>query len=134
MIENDIVNKVEEYYKEKLLMHGPIPQGVDWKDLESQSVRFAVLRKLFLEEKSFFSLADLGCGYGAFYDFLQEMDGVNLTYYGYDIAVEMIDQAIKQHALSMNTRFIHLQKDMLNIQPADYFIASGIFNVKLAFG
>ena len=132
---NTIIQSVNRYYREKLLEYGPTPQGVDWKDQKSQYLRFMAISKLFSEEEMSFSIADLGCGYGAFYDYLVEVNPGNVDYYGYDIAKEMIEQAAKLHsaATCFDAEFITLQEDMTNLKEVDYFVASGIFNVKLNF-
>ena len=37
---NDFLFNVDKYYSNKLSEHGIVPNGVDWKDKESQYLRF----------------------------------------------------------------------------------------------
>ena len=124
-----IEHKVQEYYDEKLRAHGATARGVDWKSPESQELRFAQLVKL-IDATSRFSINDYGCGYGALVDFLAR-SGYDFLYTGFDISTEMIAQAEALHAHTDEIRFIS-GRDQL--APADYTVASGIFNVKLNTG
>ena len=87
----EIKNKVSEYYSEKLNEWGPVPQGVDWNSRESQEIRFEQLLKVCDVSKPF-SINDLGCGYGALYDFMAG-GGYDFEYHGYDLSEVMIEKA-----------------------------------------
>ena len=67
---DNIQSEVRNYYDQKILSFGATPQGVDWNGEESQNIRFSQLIKLFEDENSF-TVLDLGCGYGSFYEFLK---------------------------------------------------------------
>ena len=70
---------------------------------------------------------DLGCGYGAFYDYLVSR-GVSLAFFrGYDVSADMLAEA-RRRVRAPNVEFVH--RSLLD-QPADYGFASGIFNVRL---
>jgi len=69
---SELLNSVATYYAKKLAEHGATPRGVDWNAQESQLNRFVQLCKVIAPEKSFFSLNDLGCGYGALLDYLRD--------------------------------------------------------------
>ena len=124
-----IEQQVQEYYDEKLRAHGATARGVDWKSPESQELRFAQLVKL-IDATGRFSINDYGCGYGALVDFLAR-SGYDFLYTGFDISTEMIAQAEALHTHTDEIRFIS-GRDQL--APADYTVASGIFNVKLNTG
>ena len=64
-----LLSEVATYYSEKLAEHGETPRGVDWNGEESQALRFGQLCKI-IDPSKHFSINDLGCGYGALYDFL----------------------------------------------------------------
>jgi cyclopropane fatty-acyl-phospholipid synthase-like methyltransferase len=66
--------KASASYTQKILTHGPIPQGVDWSREESQRIRFEQLCKVIVatEDEPFSILLDYGCGYGALIDFLRQ--------------------------------------------------------------
>ena len=120
-----VLDKIEEYYSDKLRTHGPVPAGVDWNSLESQQLRFNQLLKCV--DKPFSgSLLDYGCGYGALLDIMKkEIEG--LDYFGFDISKEMIEAAIKKFGSNESIHWLH----ELGNQQFDYLVASGLFNVRL---
>ena len=123
----DFLSDVSGYYSEKLARHGETPRGVDWNGVESQTLRFEQLSKI-INTTNPFSINDLGCGYGAYYDFLNT-DLRSFTYCGIDISHNMIRAAKGRYQDRNDVRFI------VSSEPdhvADYGIASGIFNVRLA--
>jgi len=122
----DLLNDVARYYSEKLAEHGHTPRGVDWNSEESQVVRFEQLCKVIAPEQPIFSLNDLGCGYGALLDYLQDKHPSN-QYLGVDVSAEMVQAAIQRHAAAPHARFITASEPE---QVADYGVASGIFNVR----
>ena len=119
--------EVGRYYSERLVEHGASPQGVDWNSAESQRLRFAQLLRI-CDERQDFSLNDIGCGYGAFLDYLVER-GKRCDYLGVDIAAPMIAKAEELHRGRAGCRF--LASDRAD-RRAEYCVASGIFNVKLS--
>lgn len=129
MIQNDylhFLNPIADYYDEKLKKYGGTPKGVDWNNAESQLLRFEQLSKIIMPAESF-SINDIGCGYGAYYDYLKTQYS-NFFYTGIDISGDMIKCATSRHAQDKSAQF------MLSYQPqriADYSIASGIFNIRL---
>jgi SAM-dependent methyltransferase len=120
------LSQVAAYYAGKLAAHGATPQGVDWNSHESQQLRFQQLHRICAGGDSF-SVIDYGCGYGAFLDYLQARGFVGV-YQGFDIAEEMIRAARDRHRLQDRCEFV-AEPDRL--QPADFVVASGVFNVKL---
>ena len=123
----DLLNEVARYYSGKLAEYGETPQGVDWNGKESQLVRFEQICKIIVNPIIPFSVNDLGCGYGALLNFLQERYPY-LTYYGIDVLDAMIHAAQSRHMAYANIRFINAaEPDTI----ADYSMASGIFNVRL---
>jgi SAM-dependent methyltransferase len=74
------------------------------------------------------TVADLGCGYGALFGFLDERLGRRLaSYAGYDINEAML-AAARDHVRDPRARFAHASQPD---EVADYAFASGLFNVKL---
>jgi len=117
---------VAEYYAGKLAEHGDTPRGVDWNGPESQALRFAQLSKLLPAEAPF-SVNDLGCGYGAFYEHLASQFS-GFSYVGWDVSPEMVSAARARFGQAANARF---EAGSAPLAPADFGVASGIFNVKL---
>ena len=122
----DPLADIADYYSGKLAEHGPSPRGVDWNGAESQQLRFEQLRRV-LQEPADFSLHDLGCGYGAFCDFL-ETHCRNFQYHGHDISPAMIEAAKRRRGSKTYATFSVGGRPG---NPADYAVASGIFNVRL---
>jgi SAM-dependent methyltransferase len=126
---NNLINKVANYYTNKILIHGETPQGVDWNSEEGQRLRFDKLSTLFptiIDKK--ITISDLGCGYGAFLDYLNSFIPGKFSYIGYDISPEMIRKAVSKFDKFYDCEFIN---NSSFISSSDYILASGIFNVSL---
>lgn len=124
---DDLLSEVAGYYTDKLTQHGVTPRGVDWNGEESQTLRFKQLCKIIDAKRIPFSLNDLGCGYGALYDFLTQ-DYSTFSYCGVDVSEGMVRAAEERYQGRSGARFVHSSKPD---QVADYGVASGIFNVRL---
>ena len=121
---DNIQSEVRNYYDQKILSFGATPQGVDWNGEESQNIRFSQLIKLFEDENSF-TVLDLGCGYGSFYEFLNN-HFEKFSYKGYDLSANMIEAAkIKYPKANFENTSVICEK-------FDYIVSSGIFNVRQA--
>jgi SAM-dependent methyltransferase len=122
--------EIAAYYSEKLAIHGETARGVDWNGEESQTTRFEQLCKIFdtkNQSQDNLSLNDIGCGYGALYDFLRSRNQ-DPSYRGVDISKAMVQAARRRHADELKA---HFQVLSLPTEEADYGVASGIFNVRL---
>lgn len=122
----ELLTEVAEYYSSKLAQHGETPRGVDWNGEESQTLRFEQLCKI-VDTSNPFSVNDLGCGYGAFYDFLAHRSE-SFSYSGFDVSEDMIRAAERRYQDRNQARFVLSSEP---VQVADYGVASGIFNVRL---
>jgi SAM-dependent methyltransferase len=123
--QTDLLNKVSDYYSGKIRAHGATPQGVDWRDEQSQNLRFTRLLDLIDREDDTSAISELGCGYGAFATYLRRNGRPN-NYFGSDISADMIEAARLIHGESPQTYFKQGEEPC----DADYVFASGIFNVK----
>lgn len=121
-----IQDKVVEYYTDKLRAYGATSQGVDWNGPESQFLRFAQLARV-LEKKSDVSILDFGCGYGSLISYLEELELKRYSYYGFDLSVEMLEEAKKKY----EGDHINFSDKLASIPNVDYTVASGLFNVRL---
>lgn len=117
---------VDAYYSQKIAAHGCVPVGVDWNSTESQELRFEQLLRICSSQESF-SINDYGCGYGALCGYLHAHD-LAADYRGCDISQEMIAHARAQYPERPGIRFAVTDSPA---EPADYTVASGIFNVRL---
>jgi SAM-dependent methyltransferase len=124
-----ILETVAHYYAERLRRFGSTPQGVDWNSADSQTLRFGRLLQV-LDGDGDVSINDYGCGYGALVDYIGGT-GRRVTYCGFDISEPMIEAARARHAGNTWCSFV---ADPTRLLPADYTVASGIFNVKLDHG
>jgi SAM-dependent methyltransferase len=126
MSESDSIrSSVATYYASKLAAHGPTPQGVDWNGVASHELRHRQFLRL-LDGIPDASLLDLGCGFGDFFRFLRA-EGHRGRYIGYDIAPDMIAEALRLHGQGADRQW------RVGAEPeegADFAIASGILNVK----
>lgn len=121
-----LLTEVAQYYSSKLAQHGDTPQGVDWKNGESQTLRFEQLTRIIRDTESF-SVNDLGSGYGALFDFLAKKYNA-FSYSGFDVSQAMVGAANRRHSGEKRARFIVAsQPDQIS----DYGIASGILNVRM---
>lgn len=74
-----------------------------------------------------FSLIDFGCGYGALIAYLKR-HGFDVRYTGFDLSKSMLEHAAREHGDPPGFSFVTSPDEL---EPADYTVASGIFNVKL---
>jgi SAM-dependent methyltransferase len=127
MTERDpIVDAVASYYSGKVREHGPSARGVDWNGEESQRLRFQQLMTVAGDDEHF-SLNDYGSGYGALAAYIDEA-GLDVAYTGFDVSQAMLDSAHDLFGERAGRRFVG---DAGELEPADYTVASGVFNVKL---
>jgi SAM-dependent methyltransferase len=119
---------LKKFYEEHLQQFGSSAQGVGWKNVEAQVIRFEQLAKVF-KPGEHFSINDLGCGVGDFVGFLDRRNPGNV-YRGYDVMPEMITKAKAKYDSPENkVSFIQIGHAR-EMQQADYTIASGIFNIR----
>ncbi len=126
-----LLQPVARSYERRLAELGPDARAVFWKSEEHQLVRFETLYDVFDaadQQAGGVSIADFGCGYGAFFEFLKDRavleDG---RYVGYDMSRKMIDTA-RGRIRDPRARFI--QQITVN-EPADYVFACGTFNMHM---
>jgi SAM-dependent methyltransferase len=123
---DSLLGRVDRYYSAKLAEHGANAQGVDWRDAESQQLRFVQLLRV-AEHAPELDLVDYGCGYGALVDVLAA-DGRPFRYVGYDVSAAMIAEARRRHGDDERVSFVEREDELA---PAAYVVASGVLNVRL---
>lgn len=110
--------------------HGADPKAGGYHDESQRLLRYEKLADIFSIGQGApnqFTIAELGCGYGAFYIYLDEMlPGRISHYYGYDVSPEMIKTGKEYLAGKPST----LVLDNHVAHEADYVFLSGIFNLK----
>jgi hypothetical protein len=120
--------EIVSFYTDHLKNFGDTPKGVGWKNDLAQEVRFEQLIKIINQKINNFTINDLGCGTGKLYSFLSAKN-FQPTYYGYDILEEMIEAAKTYLPIHTSINLIKINS-ATEMQPADYSVSSGIFNVK----
>lgn len=126
-MDSSTLDQVKELYSNNIRQHGKSPLSVGWRNVESQTLRFDKLTT-GMDSSVPVTINELGCGYGAMYEHLQNKLSSSLSHYrGYDISEEMLEAAQNQIGINSNVELI-LDKKIQ--EKADYTFASGIFNVR----
>jgi SAM-dependent methyltransferase len=128
MSDSSILEHVERYYSGKFAQHGATAAGVDWNSAESQELRFAQLLRVAKPSPEQFTLVDYGCGYGALVAFL-DAKPLRYSYQGFDLSRSMLEHARQSYGDRPEREFT---ADAAALRPADFAVASGIFNVRLS--
>jgi SAM-dependent methyltransferase len=126
----ELLTPVVIAYRRRLDHFGPSPRGVFWRSRESAERRFQVLVRVFDDGDRGGGIAinDLGCGYGAFFEFIRDHPAMRGSrYVGYDICPEMVAEARARIRDPRATFVRHLKAT----ETADYSFVSGTFNLKL---
>ena len=65
--------QADRLYTQRFKLYGPTASGVHWRSETEQRKRFQILTSMIAEPagNSALTVADLGCGYGALYPYLQ---------------------------------------------------------------
>ena len=89
----NIDSKIAAIYNQRFLKLGPSPEASMWFSKKRQFTRFDIIfneiKLLNMNNKR--SIIDIGCGYGAFFEFLSERGADDIwSYYGYDVSNEVI--------------------------------------------
>ncbi len=125
---DDLTHNVKAFFEGKVRAHGATPQGLDYSNAQRQQISFAQLVKVWEDPAQAYRLLDYGAGYGALLDYLDERGYTLRDYVGYDIAPGMVEAGQARYADRPHCRFTAQADDL---QPADYVIAGGVFNMKL---
>jgi len=117
-------------YERRLEQFGADPRSAFWKNEDWQVRRYRKLVQLFDEDdrQGGIVITDYGCGYGAFFDFLEDrpvMDGSR--YIGIDISADMLAEARRRIADPRAGFARHL----IATEDADYTFACGTYNMNL---
>ncbi len=121
------IKAVVGHYESCYEKYGVSPKGVDWKDKESQYLRFKILTEIGIINGS--SVLDVGCGFGDLLDYFKE-NRIQVDYLGIDLSEKIIKEAIKKHP-GYRFKVVNLLEDSsLNENEFDFVIASGLFTVK----
>ncbi len=126
-----MLKPVAQSYERRLAELGPDARAVFWKSEDHQLLRFETLYAIFDVEDDRIggvSVADFGCGYGAFFDFLADKPALRGgRFVGYDMSRKMVEAA---RARIRDPRAKFLQQ-LTVTEPADYVFACGTYNMHM---
>lgn len=126
----DMLEPVLSGYERQLALYGADPRALFWKDGERQARRFQNLIRLFAEDdrRGGIIVTDFGCGYGAFFDFLEARPVMaGSRYIGVDLSAKMIDEARRRIQDPRAT----FQRHMILTEDTDYTFACGTYNMSM---
>ncbi len=124
LFETSIKSAYTRRFKEK----GAKAEGVFWASQVSQKARFEqVLADMKAERGSTrFSLADIGCGYGALFDYIRSTPAwQKIDYYGVDITPEMVSYCKREYP----TDKYRFSLGRVSKHPVDFAVFVGTFNL-----
>lgn len=114
----------ESFYLTAVSEHGETAEGLQWNSVESQEVRFRVLRSFLPDDLSELTLVDAGCGFGDFYLYLERLGERPGRYIGIDALAHMVETARTRTGCE-----IHVLDVLADTLPAaDYYLCSGAMN------
>jgi SAM-dependent methyltransferase len=118
----------EQYFDDLVKKHGVTSKGVGMSEY-SHLKRFEAIYKVCgFEHRKHVSVLDIGCGYGAFLEFLSSKGLSIKEYTGLDVSKEMIVRA------PVYSFAYFMQEDIFDFSPKrkwDFVIANGILNLKM---
>ena len=121
-----IDNKIAEIYNQRFLKLGPAPEASMWFSKKRQFTRFDIIFNEIelLTKKNERSIIDIGCGYGAFLEFLSERGANDIwSYYGYDVSNEVIKFCKERYS-----REAAFYTGSIPTFMGDFIIMSGTYN------
>jgi len=119
-------SKIAEIYNQRFLKLGPAPEASMWFSKKRQFTRFDIIFNeiKLLTKHNKTSIIDIGCGYGAFLEFLSERGTYDIwSYYGYDVSHEVIKFCKEQY--SQGASFFN---GSIPTFTAEFIIMSGTYN------
>jgi len=122
--------KINNSYTNRLLKYGNSAQGLFWKNSFTQIHRFELiitaLNRYYNLKK--FTICDIGCGYGKFFEFLtNKLNKSSFQYQGCDLNEKLINHCTKKF-MNTNCKFY---KNSLPKGIVDFSIMSGTFNLSV---
>jgi SAM-dependent methyltransferase len=122
-----------DHYESCFEKFGTTPKGVDWPNEQDLYLRFKIMldicrRELIAGEP--ISILDLGCGYGALYDFLQQQNVASKVHYtGVDLSEKMITSAKQRHP-TIDFQMRDILIDQFALSQFDYVLMNGLLTEK----
>ena len=122
--------KINNSYTNRLMKYGNSPQGLFWKNSFTQIHRFELIISALNKYSNLkkFSICDIGCGYGKFFEFLRDkLKKSTFQYQGCDLNNKLIDYCTKIYS-DENCEFY---KKSSPKGVVDFSVMSGTFNLSV---
>ena len=121
--------EVNTQYSKRFRKFGATPKGVFWVSTERQETRFDIILKEIQKispMQPFLDIADIGCGYGSFAEYLfKKLNRSEFKYEGFDINKDLIEHCHRGFSES-NLSFSVGGRPSSN---KDFVIMSGTYNL-----
>lgn len=127
-MDKKFLNESINYYQDKIKQFGSSAEGMDWKNSDTQYLRFEVISR-YIDFSSRPHILDVGCGNGEFYNYVQQSSKA-IKYSGIDVVPEMV--AMTNERFGSDTASVRDLLSWETNEQFDYVIASGTFNAKLS--
>ena len=122
--------KINNSYTNRLLKYGNSPQGLFWKNSFTQIHRFELIITALNKYSNLkkFTICDIGCGYGKFFEFLRDkLKNSAFQYQGCDLNNKLIDYCAKNYS-DKNCNFYKKSSPKSIV---DFSVMSGTFNLSV---
>ena len=123
-------HKINNSYTNRLMKYGNSPQGLFWKNSFTQIHRFELIITALNKYSNLkkFTICDIGCGYGKFFEFLRnKLNTSTFQYQGCDLNNKLIDYCTK-HYSDKNCKFYKKSSPKGIV---DFSVMSGTFNLSV---
>ena len=124
--------KINNSYTNRLIKYGNTPQGLFWKNSFTQIHRFELIITALNKYSNLkkFTICDVGCGYGKFFEFLKDkLKKSTFQYQGCDLNNNLIDYCTKIYS-DKNCTFY---KKSSPKGVVDFSVMSGTFNLSVTY-
>ena len=122
--------KINNSYTNRLMKYGNSPQGLFWKNSFTQIHRFELIITALNKYSDLkkFTICDIGCGYGKFFEFLRDkLKKSTFQYKGCDLNNKLIDYCTKNYS-DKNCKFYKKSSPQGMV---DFSVISGTFNLSV---
>ena len=122
--------KINNSYTNRLIKYGNSPQGLFWKNSFTQIHRFELIITALnkYSDLTKFTICDVGCGYGKFFEFLKnKLNESTFQYQGCDLNNRLIDYCTKNYS----DKNCKSYKKSLPRGIVDFSVMSGTFNLSV---
>ena len=120
--------QISYIYNKRFDNYNNIPKGVFWNSKLSQDLRLNIIldKILNISKNENFSISDIGCGYGRFYEIIKERNlDKKVQYYGFDINQKLINFCKN----NKNFKNVEFAVNTCPFKKTDYIVMSGTYNL-----